>query len=234
MGKMFQIDGGFFQVMGRIADLIILNIMCVLFCLPIITVGPSLTALSYMTQKMVRDEEKYIISGFWHSFKENFWQGIVVNFIMSTLMGILAFDIYYASVVKNGEGFYKYFLYVAIVIAVVVFFGSIYIYPVLAKFDNTIKRTFKNAFLMVFVHLPQTIIMALIIVVPVVLMYYSDSVAKTGLFLFVLAGFSLVSYFQSVFIVKIFDKYLPKEETDEADGDETEHEEAETEEQTEE
>lgn len=47
--------------MGKVADLIILNLLCILCCLPIVTIGPSLTALHYVTMKMVRNEESYIV-----------------------------------------------------------------------------------------------------------------------------------------------------------------------------
>lgn len=219
MNRIFGIDSKFFEVMGRVADLIILNVVCLIFCIPLITIGPALTALSYMTQKMVRDEEQYIIRGFWHSFKENFRQGIAVHLIVSVIGGLLAFDIYYANVIQGREGFYNVFFYVSIVLAAVLFLGTLYLYPVLAKFDNTVKRTFQNAFLMIIAHLPQTIIMALMIIVPVFFMYISDQVAKYGLFVTVLMGLALVSYFKSVFIVKIFDNYLPKEETEEEEND---------------
>ena len=42
----------------------------------------------------------------------------------------------------------------------------LYIYPVLAKFYNSIKNTFRNAFLMAIRHLPYTVLMAVITLLP--------------------------------------------------------------------
>lgn len=69
MDRLFNMDNKFFTVMGRVADLIMLNVVFLICCLPIVTIGASLTALHYVTLKMARNEESYIIRSFFKSFK---------------------------------------------------------------------------------------------------------------------------------------------------------------------
>ena len=57
MDRLFNMDNKFFVFMGKIADLIILNLLCLVCCLPIVTAGASITAMFYVTLKMVRNEE---------------------------------------------------------------------------------------------------------------------------------------------------------------------------------
>ena len=71
MGRFFNMDNKFFAFMGRIADLCILNIICLVCCIPIVTAGASITAMYYVTLKMVRNEEAYIVRSFFKSFKDN-------------------------------------------------------------------------------------------------------------------------------------------------------------------
>ena len=71
-------DNKFFVFMGRVADLMILNILCIICCIPIITIGASVTAMYYVTLKMTRNEESYIVRSFFKSFKENFKQATVI------------------------------------------------------------------------------------------------------------------------------------------------------------
>ena len=52
MDRLFNMDNKFFTVMGRVADLIMLNVVFLICCLPIVTIGASLTALHYVTLKM--------------------------------------------------------------------------------------------------------------------------------------------------------------------------------------
>ena len=66
MNRFFNMDNKFFTFMGRIADLIILNLLCIVCCIPIVTIGPAITAMFYVTMKMVRNEEAYIVKGFFH------------------------------------------------------------------------------------------------------------------------------------------------------------------------
>ena len=90
----------------------------------------------------------------------------------------------------------------------------IYIYPVLAKFYNTTKNTFINAFLMAIRHLPYTLLMLLITALPVAILYIPTfKVQSLVLMLFVLIGFATIAYINSHFFVKIFDNYIPKENT---------------------
>ena len=57
MGNIFNLENRFWTFMGHVADLIILNIIFIICCIPIVTIGPSITALYYMTLKIIRGEE---------------------------------------------------------------------------------------------------------------------------------------------------------------------------------
>ena len=89
----------------------------------------------------------------------------------------------------------------------------LYIYPVLSKFYNSVRRTFINSILMAIRHLPYTFIMLAVTVLPVGIVFipYTQIVSLLML-LFVLFGFSAMAYVNSIFFVKIFDHYIPAEE----------------------
>ena len=88
MDRIFNMDNKFFVFMGRVADLMILNILCIICCIPIITIGASVTAMYYVTLKMARNEESYIVRSFFKSFKENFKQATVI-WLVALVAGIL-------------------------------------------------------------------------------------------------------------------------------------------------
>ena len=200
MDRFFNMDNKFFTFMSRVADLIILNLLCIVCCIPVVTIGPSIAAMFYVTLKMVRNEESYIVRGFFKSFKQNLKQGIVINLIMLVAALLLYFDI---SICRSTPGTIgKVLMVLFMMILVVYLMIFLYIYPVLAKFYNTIKNTFTNAFLMSIRHLPYTALM----------------VQSMVILLLVLIGFSGIAYINSHFFVKIFDKYIP-EETSEPNPD---------------
>lgn len=96
-----------------------------------------------------------------------------------------------------------------IAFGIVYFVIFLYLYPVLAKFYNTIKHTFRNAFLMSIRHLPYTVLMALITAAPVAIFFIPTAqVQSIVLLLFILMGFSLEAFINGHFLVKIFDNYI--------------------------
>jgi len=211
MNRFFNMDNKFFVFMGRVADLIILNLVCLLCCLPIVTAGAAITATYYVTMKMVRNEESYIIRSFFKSFKENFKQATIIHLIMLVTAVILFFDL---NIVNNMEGNLSRVLF-CVFIAFTLLYALLllYVYPVLAKFYNSLKNTFTNSFLMAIRHLPYTFLMLVITLLPLGIFFIPDfRIQSTLLMLVFLMGFSVIAYLNSKFLVKIFDHYIPKEE----------------------
>ena len=93
MDRFFSMDNKFFTFMGKVADLCILNIVCLICCIPIVTAGASITAMFFVTMKMVKNEESYIIKSFFKSFRQNFKQATVINLIMLAVAAILNLDL---------------------------------------------------------------------------------------------------------------------------------------------
>ena len=72
--KLFSMDGKFLNIFNRITDLVVLNLLWILCCLPIFTIGAATSALYQVTLQMAEDRESYIAQSFFHAFLENFKQ----------------------------------------------------------------------------------------------------------------------------------------------------------------
>lgn len=211
MGRIFDMNNKFFGFMSKVADLCILNIICVVCCIPVITAGASITAMYYVTLKMVRNEEAYIVRSFFKSFKQNFKQATIINLIMLLIGLVLYVDLNVSKAMQGGAGQIFHVIFMALVLIYFILF--LYVYPVLARFYNTIKNTIKNALFMAIRHLPYTVVMVLIAVCPLLLLLVKSYQIQSTLFvLFLLMGFALIAYCNSYFLAKIFDNYMPKEE----------------------
>ena len=88
----------------------------------------------------------------------------------------------------------------------------LYVFPVLAKFDNTILNTIKNAFFMAIGNLPRTLLMAAVIVGSVVLTFLSQQTIAIGLLVWIMCGFALIAFLNAHILVKVFDRYIPTDE----------------------
>ena len=221
--KIFNLDSPLMQFLGKVADLMIINILTMLCCLPIITVGPALTAAHYVCLKMVKDEECYIVRSYFKSFKENFKQGVLIWLIILAAILILAGDYYI--ITKSGLEFSKVLTTAIIVVAIVLLMVTIFVFPTLAKFDNTIKATFKNAFFMAILQLPKTALMVVLYVAPVVIMAFFYQAVPVVMMLGISVPIFLSAMLYNKFFQKIEDNILeaqaeaegPKEEEDDPD-----------------
>lgn len=211
MGKFFDMDGGFFRFMSKVADFIILDVLVFLCSLPIITIGPSLTAMHYVALKEVRDEEGYLWRSYWKAFKDNFLQAFLIELIIIAAGVILFVDIRitYAWTYNEGSLVARLLFFVLLGFAAVIATSTMYVFPMLAKFDNTVIKIIKNSVMMCVKHLPQTIIMAIIT--------YGLAYATFTYPLFILFSIGIVGYANSYILARIFDLYIPKkkQQTDE-------------------
>lgn len=167
--KVFDLEGPLMQAMTRIADLMILNLLTILCCIPIVTAGAALTALHYQVLKMVRHEECYIARGYFKAFKECFRQATLVWWIMLLAAGVLVSDFY---IISQGDSQFGYWFKAILgAVAILLVFTMIMVFPVMAKFTNTTLQTIKNAMAISMLQFPKTILMILMYAAPLLLAY---------------------------------------------------------------
>lgn len=207
--SIFDMDSGFFRVLSRVADLMILNLIFVACCIPIVTIGPALTAMYYVTLKMADNEEGYIVRGFFKSFRQNFRQALIIWVIMLLIGALLATDLL---ILREASGTLLQFMRVFILATLIVYLMVlIYVFPILARFENSVKATMKNALFMAILDFPRTILMAAIIGVSVFITLYNSYTFWYGILIWIMLGFACIAYVNSRFFTKIFRKYIPEE-----------------------
>lgn len=171
--KIFNLDSPLMVGLTKVADLLWLNVLTIICCIPIVTIGASLTAMNYMALKIVRDEECYITKGFFKSFRENFKQATVIWLVLMVIIILLVADYF---IMGYSTFKYKEIAQVAIMACgIIVLFEVIFVFPVLAKFGNTIVNTMKNALMVSILQFPKTILMTILYVIPLILFLYVPS-----------------------------------------------------------
>ena len=162
MSNLLSLDGPVMQLINKVVYSVYLNILWFICCIPIVTVGASTTALFYVTLKIARNEEGNITKAFFHSFRKNLKQGTLIWLILLVFGIILGIDGYVVYHMRFENVFWSIctaFLIVATVAYAVVL---MYIFLLLARFDNTTGAMFKNALFMGIRFLLCTIVMAVI------------------------------------------------------------------------
>lgn len=198
---MFKLDSPFMNFLNKLCDIMILNILVLVFSLPIFTIGAAVTAGYYMSFKMVKNEENYIVKGFWKAFKENFKQSTALWLIILAVCGVLFAD--YRIVLYSGLSFDRWLRLGLITVTLIIALGVSFVFALQARFTNTVKHTLKNAFLMALSHLPSAILFVVSYAVPVVLLYFIPQIFPV----IVLLAIGLLIYLKSFLFLKIFKKY---------------------------
>lgn len=204
MQKLFSMDGKLIYILNKIADMIILNLLWILCCLPIVTIGASTTALQYVVLKMVRNEESYVVQSFFRAFKENLRQSTIVWMILMLLGMVLYLDFYYA--MHTNSVFAKATIFMVSGIAFLILFMANYVFPVMSFFENTTKKVIKNSFLMAIAHLPYTVLIMLINLIPFFLLFAGDFFV--GMFLDLIIAVSFTAWVNAHLFRKLFDRYV--------------------------
>ena len=213
MNRVFNFEGPVFTFLSRLADLFWLNLLYILCCIPVITAGAATTALYYVTLKMAKDEEGYITRSYFKSFKDNFVQATVIWLIVLVVMFVMFLDIRIANSGSVTSEAARNVVIVAVgVMTIISLMTLTYLFPILAQFDNTVRNTIKNSFLISIRHLPYTILLMIITAIPVALVWFFPA-----LLLIVLIMFSATAYIKSGFFNRIFALYMPEAKEEEAD-----------------
>lgn len=209
MRNFFSPDNPVMEFIAKIFDLVVLNLIFIFSCVPIVTIGASTSALSYVTLKMVRGEDPYIWKNFWKSFRQNFKQGTLIWILSILIFIFLGMDFYIINS-QNTMLFavVRVLLWIVCAVGLSVF---LYVFPVISHFVCTTKQALKNALLMTFGHLPYTLVM---LAIAGLILFLCSSSSKTFAMVVVLSGicgFSVVSFIYSIMFDRIFKKYEPKD-----------------------
>lgn len=201
----FRIDGPLYKIGNILYYLLISNFLWVIFSLPIVTAGASTTALFYVMGRIVRDDDVSVLKNFWNSFKANFKQAVLVWIILLFVYIILYTNITYVHLLGNIS---KYILPVQIAILIELVIITIYIFPILSRYNMTTSNLLKTSFYMGNKHLVTTVLCIFSLFIVGALLYFF-----TGMFILISVSlYALCSYY---LIHRVFKKYMPEEKTEE-------------------
>lgn len=206
--KLFSPDSKFMVAMGRLADLIILNCLYLITCLPLFTIGAAATAMYTVTFRIGTDREDGVVKPYFRAFQSNFKQATLLWLIL--LLGICCtgFDVY----LFYRLGGWLHFLYVPFAIAlIVILLISAVAFPLLSQFNSTTKQTILNSLLLGLGYLPRTILVVIMDLFPFIVFWYSMYLFFQTAFMWVFLYFSVASYLGAFLLKRVFKPFMGEE-----------------------
>jgi uncharacterized membrane protein YesL len=207
MDKFFSQDNPFWQAMGTIFDLFVLNLLWLLCCIPIFTIGPSTCAFFYVVLRLLHGEESTLTRDFFHSFRQNFKQGIQLGLPLTLVGAFLCGDIWLCY--RAGTGIYTFFMVFFAVVLLCWAFLVLYVFPILAKYEKSNHEILVLAFTLSIRHLGWTLLMLLAAVAAIWACHLLPGL--------ILIAFGIAGEVQAALFDLILKKYLPENEAEMGD-----------------
>ena len=209
--KLFNPDSRIMIFLSRVADLVILNILWLVCCSPVVTIGASTTAMYHVIRHWQKDSVSSIMRDFFQSFKEDFKQATPVYLILLIPTVAVVMNAMLIFNPENSAAVPSYLLVIWFISALILLFISSFVYPVMAFFADSIFKTLRNAMVLALANLPRTILISVLNLLPVILLFVNLSFFLQSSIFWLLIGGALVAYLNMSILKPVFKKLVPSE-----------------------
>ena len=203
--SIFNTDNLFMRICEKILDLVTVNLLFLLSCLPLVMIGIAKISL-YETLFEIKGARRVKVTAMYmQAFRKNWKVGLKLGLLELLLVGISLFDL----VLFWKQETMLFQMLKATCIGVIIFTSLLFlcIYPLAAKFEMTIKDLLQTGLIMVSLHFPWFFLMIALLAVIVFFLSSSGFVLLLGFTLFVLVGFAALGFLQLPIMETIFNKY---------------------------
>jgi uncharacterized membrane protein YesL len=190
------------KILTALCNLILVNICFIIGCIPLFTIGASLTATYKITIKIAAGENPSVFRDFFSCYKENFIRSTAFWIVYCILAAFFGFEIYMVRTMLPQQ--YQWSMYPAFFFLFAIFASASYAFPLIAWFDETIKQTIKNSLLLAITNLPTTILFAGV-TAGVAAAWHFEMIITFSILIFM--GFGIVALLFAFFLKRIFEKH---------------------------
>ncbi|HJC64685.1 MAG TPA: DUF624 domain-containing protein [Candidatus Blautia merdavium] len=204
-----NINSPVFQFLNTFTEFVLLNAVFLITCIPLITIGASITALYTVTLREARGEEGYLVHSYWKAFLENFRKSTLLFLVYFASGCVLLFNLVFWLQMQTPAG--NLLLTGICLLSLLWLVSLLYVFPLQARFENSLSQTLRNALLLALSNRLCTVVILLLFLAAAAL-FCLTSVFRLFLLVF---GFAFLAYCNSFFFLKVFRKYEPEQQTPE-------------------
>lgn len=202
--NMFRPDGPLMELLRKIMYMLLLNMVFLLCCIPVITIGPAFTSLCYSIQKSLKHDLSYPFKEYYQCFKRCFKQSCPFGVAVTLIFLVFVSDIWILKeAAASGMDFGNAYVFFYVLIVLMLLFAIWVLYSI-ARFENTLRHIMKNSSILMIRHLGATFLIFCIAVLGIVGMML---LPITMLILPV-----VMVWLASEIMERVFRKYMTKED----------------------
>ena len=219
----FNPDSEAYALMSSFADMVLLNLCFIVGCLPIFSIGASVTAMYTIFGRRLRGESGGVIVPFFQTWWKEIKLSTVYWLMELVIVLLLLFDIRYASLnAQNGSGMMSILSGICIFLLVFVVMIGTVLYPQLARFQNTFANYLKNSMILCMGKLGWVLLNLLVFAIPFLFYFAAPKPFIYTAFIWPAFGLSALFYLSARIMRHVLKPLEPK--TEEPEKEETEKE----------
>lgn len=201
MKSIFDLNNPFMQFLTRVGDMILLNFLFLICCIPLVTVGAARAALYKVTIDAMYDMEGGIFKSFFAAFRANFKQATVVWLIQLVIFASLVCDVLLILTFMPTS---KVMYILVAVLGFLVLCVIAYMTPLLVRYDNSLREHLSNAIVLAIIKLPKTLGMVILNTLPLLIAVASLAVFAQTLVFWMVIGFAFVAFLNCTMLKSVF------------------------------
>ena len=205
--KLLDPDSPIMSFLARVADLVILNVLWLLCCLPVVTAGASTTAMYHVVRHLHEDSVSSVTRDFFRSFKSDFRQATPVYLLLLIPTAAVVMNAWILSA-QSSDVVPVYVRAIWMVSALMLTFVVSFVYPVMAYFDDTVWKTLRTAAVLAVAKLPRTVLISAINLLPIIMLFVSLPFFLRSSIFWLLIGGSLTAYLNMLILRPVFKKII--------------------------
>ena len=203
MKNLFSLENPLVQLLSRACDLMIINLLFIISCIPVFTVGAAICGMMKVCQAMVTGDERGTWHLYWTGFKNSFKQATIVW--LCVLVVAASLFCYWLLIVNFCRGTLAIILLIVMaVIAIISLSLVVYLFPLIARYENTLREHVKNAGILAITRLLLTPLLIVFSAAPLLLPLFSLQAFMQTLIFWVIIGFGFLCHRATLLLKPIY------------------------------
>ncbi len=196
----------YWEIFGRkFWKIIELNLLYILFCIPVVTFGPATAALTHVMRKFILEQPCFVFDEFFTAFKKNFKQSVAIGIIDVVGVAALVVALFeFMATDKLPEGMIVY-ICVFICLATLLYIMHFYIYLEIVALKLSLKAMLKNALLLVFLGVKRNFIA---LVINLVIITLAVLFLPYSIFVIIVFPLAFMSFTTTFICYPVIQKYI--------------------------
>ena len=201
----FDTDNFLMRMSEKVLDIVTVNLLFVVTCLPIVTIGVAKISLYQTVFEVKQSRRVPVVRTYLKVFRQNIKLGFQLGLLELSIVLLSFVDLY----LFWGQTALPFQFVKAICLGILIFLTIVMLasYPIAARYDLSWREVLQKGLILASLNFPWFFLMLIILLLIIMVLYLSAFTLLLGGSAFILFGFGLLAFLQVGVMEKLFAKY---------------------------